>query len=75
MKELFGKKRKKKREVFDKELWIPVIKSSICTGEKVAGFQNRMTGEIQEVMLIGSDKDRELFCEEYQIEGEIKVIY
>lgn len=72
---MLGKKRKKKREVFDKEQWIPVIKSSICTGEKVAGFQNRRTGQIQEVMLIGSDKDRELFCEEYQIEGEIKVIY
>lgn len=32
-------KKKTERQTFDKETYTPIIKSSICTGEQVAGFQ------------------------------------
>ena len=39
---LFGRKRKKC--AYDRENLRPVIRSSICTGEQVAGFRNIHTG-------------------------------
>ena len=45
---------RKKTDVktYDKENLKPVIKTSICNGEQVAGFKNIHTGKIEEVMLI-----------------------
>lgn len=60
---------------FDLEHYIPVIRSSICTGEKVAGFKNKGTGQIKEVMLIKSDKDLQAFREKYHITGKIEKVY
>ena len=37
----FGKSRKKERTAYDKTGKVPVIRSSICTGEKVAGFKDK----------------------------------
>ena len=53
----------------------PVIRSSICTGEKSAGFRNPETGAFEEVMLIRSPQDVEVFRKHYKIEGEIPVVY
>ena len=59
---------------FDPEKQIAVIKSSICTGEQVAGFKNKEDGHFTEVMLIRNAKDLETFKEIYRIE-EIKKEY
>ena len=65
--------KKIKKETYDKERQRPVIKSSICTGEKVAGFKDIKTGKFTEVMLIRDSKDMDLFLEKYNIPaGEIK---
>ena len=68
--------RRKKREIkpYDRDRLRPVIRSSICTGEQTAGFQNIETGKFTEVMLIRTDADLEAFKEEYGI-TEISTIY
>ena len=67
---MFGKKYKKPENeiVFDSEKQYAVIRSSICTGEKVAGFKNYSDGHFTEVMLIKSQKDEEIFKETYHLE-------
>ena len=67
--------RKQKGPQYDVERLLPVIRSSICTGEKTAGFQDRETGRFTEVMLIRTQKDLDEFRTQYGIEGEIKTIY
>lgn len=65
--------KKVQKEPYDRELQKPVIKSSICTGEKVAGFKDVQTGRFTEVMLIQNSKDMDLFLEKYGISvAEIK---
>ena len=50
---LFGRKKASEPVVhFDPETQYAVIRSSICTGEKVAGFKNKTDGHFIEVMLI-----------------------
>lgn len=46
---------------FDRENLRPVIRSSICTGERVAGFKDLRTGRFSEVMLVRSQADLEEF--------------
>ena len=36
---------------------IPVIRSSICTGEQVAGFKDLTSGKFEELMLLRDDRD------------------
>lgn len=65
--------KKIQKETYDKENQKPVIRSSICTGEKVAGFRDIRTGKFTEVMLIRDSKDMDLFLEKYDISvAEIK---
>ncbi len=71
---LFFVKKVEKRS-YDKATKKPVIKASICNGEKVAGFQDTSTGAFEEVMLIKSDKDLESFMTIYGIEEKIDKIY
>ena len=59
--------RKMKTVEYDRENLKPVIRSSICTGEKVAGFQNVNTGKFEEVMLIRDNKDMDEFLTKYDI--------
>ena len=69
---------KKKRETrtYDAENQRPVIRSSICTGEKVAGFQDIHTGKFTEIMLIRTSGDLEEFRRLYGIgEREISTQY
>ena len=64
----------KKKEIvqtYDKENKKPVIKSSICNGEQVAGFKDIHTGKMEEVMLIKNKTDLEKFKVMYGIEEEI----
>lgn len=51
-----------------------VVRSSICTGEKVAGFKDKKSGEFREVMLIRSQKDIEEFKRKYKVDN-IKTEY
>ena len=56
-------------EPFDPATHYPVIRSSICTGEKTAGFKNRATGHFTEVMLIRNAKDLQEFKETYHVDS------
>lgn len=60
---------------YDKDNKKPVIKSSICNGEQVAGFKDIHTGKIEEVMLIKSPADLENFKAMYGINEEITKEY
>ena len=69
----FARKKKDGRELaekipFDPEKQIAVLRSSICTGEKVAGFKDREGGHFTEVMLIRSKQDEARFKELYGLE-------
>lgn len=67
---MFGKK--KPQEEYDKTKKKPVIRASICTGEKVAGFKDLETGKFQDIMLISSARDEKEFRRRYGIqESEI----
>ena len=71
----FGTRKKKETTVqFDPETQYAVIRSSICTGEKVAGFKNKTDGHFTEVMLIRTVADEKEFKETYGI-GFLKVEY
>ena len=71
---LFGRKRKKC--AYDRENLKPVIRSSICTGEQVAGFKNIYTGKFSEVMLIRNGNDLTEFLKEYDIsEADVTTEY
>lgn len=59
---------------FDPVAQYAVIRSSICTGEKVAGFVNREDRKFTDVMLIRNDADIEKFKEMYGL-TEIKTEY
>lgn len=69
-------KKKQETHAYDKENQKPVIRSSICTGEKVAGFQDIRTGKFTEVMLIRTSGDLEEFRHLYGIgKNEISTQY
>ena len=59
---------------FDPETQYAVIRSSICTGEKAAGFRDRETGHFTEVMLIRTPEDEKQFRKTYGLE-EIRTEY
>ena len=66
-------KKSGKADTYDKEGKIPVIRASICTGEKVAGFKDEGTGKFEDLMLIRTDADLQEFLRRYQVEeGEIR---
>ena len=67
---LFGKKRSPEPAIkFDPEKQYAMIRSSICTGEKVAGFKNKEDGHFTEVMLIRSYEDELKFKEMYNLDS------
>ena len=63
-------RRKKTAPGFDSSGKIPVIRTSICTGEQTAGFKDPSTGKFYDVMLIRSDADLREFLETYQVAAE-----
>ena len=72
---LFGNRKKKEPVVqFNPETQYAVIRSSICTGEKVAGFKNKNDGHFTEVMLIRTPADEKEFKETYGVDS-LKVEY
>ena len=65
---MFGKK--KRTGSYDRNNQVPVIRASICTGEKVAGFKDIHTGKFTEVMVVRGDKDMLEFLGRYGILAE-----
>ena len=62
-------------KTYDKDNKKPVIKASICNGELIAGFKDIHTGKIEEVMLIKSPSDLDIFKKMYGINEEIAKEY
>ena len=69
---MFGRRKKQTTPPYDKAGKVPVIRSSICTGEQVAGFKDP-SGKFEELMLIRNDRDFREFLRRYQVdEAEIR---
>ena len=64
----------KDKILFDPEKQYAVVRSSICTGEKLAGFRNKADGHFTEVMLIRSQGDLDRFMKIYGID-KVKTEY
>ena len=64
---LFGRKSREPEIKYDPNIQYAMIRSSICTGEKVAGFKRKSDGHFSEVMLIRSEKDLEDFKRQYHV--------
>ena len=61
---------------FPLEEYEPVIRSSICTGEKTACMRNRETGKLHELMLIRDHEDLERLGSMYNVEIEhVRTMY
>lgn len=60
---------------YDKDNKKPVIKASICNGELIAGFKDIHTGKIEEIMLVKSPADLDIFKKMYGIDEEIEKEY
>ena len=72
---MFGRK-KNAAPVFDRTGKEPVIRTSICTGEKVAGYRDAASGRFVEVVLIRNDGDLRQFLDKYGFrEEEVKYEY
>ena len=54
---MFGWRKKRTAPPYNKAGKIPVIRSSICTGEQVAGFRDPASGKFDELMLIRDGHD------------------
>ena len=65
---LLGKRSREPEMKFDPDKQYAIIRSSICTGEKVAGFKNKEDDHFTEVMLIRSYEDELRFKELYNLE-------
>lgn len=69
-------RRRKTPIAYDKTGKIPVIRTSICTGEQTAGFKDTATGKFFEIMLLRGDADLQEFMEVYDVaKDEIKWEY
>ena len=54
----------------------PVIRQSICTGEKTACMKHIATGRLTEIMLIKTDADLDAFCRDYGVDRRyIETVY
>lgn len=60
---MFRKKQKAVFYEYDRERQKPVLKCSICNGERVAGFKNLQTGKFEDIMLVKNDGDLQEFME------------
>lgn len=70
---MFGRKKQQTAISYDKTGKVPVIRSSICTGEQVAAFKDPGSGKFRELMLIRDSDDLAEFLSSYQVnEGDIQ---
>ena len=66
---MFGRRKKPVAAPYDRSGKIPVIRSSICTGEQVAGFKDTISGKFEELMLLRDDRDFQEFLRQYQVDA------
>ncbi len=61
---LFRKKKAPEPEfpAFSLEEYEPVVRSSICTGERVACMRDRESGKLHEIELVRTDEELAAFC-------------
>ncbi|MGN0367675.1 MAG: hypothetical protein ACI4EK_02750 [Wujia sp.] len=64
----------KEKIPYDPEKQYAVIRVSVCTGEKMAGFKNYEDGHFMEVMLIRDAEDERRFMKIYGLD-KIKIQY
>lgn len=64
---MFGRKKRSTGIPYDKTGKIPVLRSSICTGEQTAGFRDEATGKFYDIMLVRSNADLREFLETYGV--------
>lgn len=70
---MFGRKKNAQPNiVFDPESQRAVLRCSICTGEQVAGFRDKVTGKFTEVSLIRNEDELDAFMERYHLDGITK---
>ncbi len=70
---MFGRRKKERTVPYNRDGKIPVIRSSICTGEQVAGFKDPVSGKFEELMLLRDSRDLQEFLSRYHVEeSEIK---
>lgn len=67
---MFNKKKALPKLSYDSSRQRPVIKSSICTGERVAGFVDKESGKFEDIMLIRNEEDMQRFCGLYGLKAE-----
>ena len=65
---MFGRRKRKHTPVYDKSGKIPVIRSSICTAEQVAGFKDPVSGKFDDLMLIRNSNDLAEFLSLFQVD-------
>lgn len=72
---IFGRKQPKTSS-FPAERFEPVLRQSICTGERTACMRERETGKVFEIMLIRTEQDLAAFAKEYGVRlDEIRTVY
>ena len=69
-KNLFFSRREPERRPFPPERFEPVIRSSICTGERTACMRDRQSGKVHEIMLIRTPRDLEAFAKAYGVDAD-----
>lgn len=67
---MFWKRKKASEEMYDRTGKTPVIRASICTGEKVAGFKDIKSNRFEDLMVIRDEKDLQLFIKKYGVNRE-----
>ena len=61
---------------YDLAAYEPVIRASICTGEKVACMREKESGRLHELMMIRMEADLDRFCKSYGVERKkIRTVY
>lgn len=70
LKNIFKKQAQTQKQQYDKTKQKPIIRASICTGEKVAGFKDLATGQFSEILLIRNDGDLYEFMQSYGVERD-----
>ena len=69
-------KRKEPKIEYDPKSQTPAVRSSICTGEKVAGFIDNTTGQFKEYALITNQEELLGFCKRAGVSSnDLKEIY
>ena len=69
------KGKKEETRFYDKSMQYPVIRASICNGEKVFGFKDLNTGTFHEVGLLKTEEDLDYYRDLYKIYGDIPTVY